>query len=349
MRLILHIGTEKTGSTAIQQHLLENRDSLTARGVRVCESLGSGNHRALVAAFMPVGAEDDYLRALAFDSEEARAAWRSETLDAFRKEVDAARDACDTLVVSSEHFHSRLLQPVSVQALADFLQPLFRDIEVLVYLRRQDEMALSFYSEKLRAGYVPPDILPLRNVQRRKAGLPPYFDFEGLLDRWASAFGEANVSPRLYQRERFTGGDVVSDFFAAAGLGAVVSRLPRAANPALSSAAQAALRLFNQRCGGNDVAVRDRHRATRHALVAHLQAQDAGDRGVLPVADEAEAFHTAFSASNARVAQRWFGREALFPEDFSSYPDAAPVTDWAAAAELLADFLAARDRPGADG
>ncbi|MEJ2523509.1 MAG: hypothetical protein P8080_11660, partial [Gammaproteobacteria bacterium] len=69
-----------------------------------------------------------------------------------------------------------------------FLQPLFEEVRVRVYLRRQDELALSFYSQKLRAGFIPPSIMPLANLKRPRQ---PYFDFDALLSRWAAVFGEA--------------------------------------------------------------------------------------------------------------------------------------------------------------
>lgn len=342
MRLILHIGTEKTGSTAIQQHLLANRAVMAEGGAHLCESAGQGNHRALVAAFMPDDFHDDFLRARKLVDRDVRDVWRERLLEAFAAEAEAARARADVFVVSSEHFHSRLLEPASVARLAAFLHPLFTEVSVLCYLRRQDEMALSFYSEKLRAGFVPPEILPLRNVRRRQGSLPPYFDFEALLDRWSDAFGPSSVAPRLYQADSLVAGDVVLDFFRVAGLGTPDARMPEAANPALCLAAQAALRRYNEMCGGQDVAARDHHRRNRQALVRYLHTQPGGDRGQLPLREEARAFYTAFAAANSRVAARWFERDRLFHENFSVYPETPQSVDWEAVAALFAGFLASK-------
>lgn len=340
MRLILHIGTEKTGSTAIQQHLVANRASLADRGVRLGESARQGNHRPLVAAFMPDDFHDDFLRVRNLVETGVRDAWREEFLDRFAAEVEAAKADADAFVVSSEHFHSRLLRAASVAQLAAFLAPLVSGISVVCYLRRQDEMALSFYSEKLRAGFVPPEILPLSNLLRLQGALPPYFDFESLLDRWSNAFGEQVMIPRLYRADCLVGGDVVQDFFRTAGLGLPDIRLPRAANPSLCQAAQSALRRYNERCGGQDVAARDRHRRERQLLVSYLEAQGGDDRGQLPTRDEARAFYRAFAAANTRVARRWFQRDCLFDEDFTAYPEVPDAVDWESVAGLFAGFLA---------
>ena len=45
--LVLHIGTEKTGTTSIQEFLKKNRDKLRKKGVYIPQSpmVGNGNHR----------------------------------------------------------------------------------------------------------------------------------------------------------------------------------------------------------------------------------------------------------------------------------------------------------------
>lgn len=345
MRLILHIGTEKTGSTAIQQHLQANRLLISEQGVHCCDTAGRGNHRALVAAFMPPDVHDDFLRGRKLVQADARSAWREAFLDAFAAEVEAAKADAESFIVTSEHFHSRLDQPAGVMELAAFLRPLFSDITVVCYLRRQVEMALSFYSEKLRAGFIPPEILPLSNVRRRVGSLPPYFDFESFLNRWSDALGERCIAPRLYQAASLDGGDVVQDFFQVAGLGSPGVRLPETANPSLCMAAQGALRRYNECCGGHDVAARDLHRQRRQRFVDYLQAQGGEDRGQLPTLQEASAFYAAFAASNSRVAERWFRRERLFDEDFSMYPEQSRSADWEAITDLFAGFLASRSTP----
>ena len=291
---------------------------------------------------MPDDFHDDFLRARGLLDSDARNAWRAEFLEAFAAEAEAAKADADVFVVSSEHFHSRLLEACSVKQLAAFLDRLFSDVSVVCYLRRQDEMALSFYSEKLRAGFIPPEILPLRNLRRRQGTLPPFFDFESLLDRWSEAFGPRRLSPRLYQTESLFHGDVVQDFFQLADLGPPEIRLPSAANASLCLAAQAALRRYNEICGGQDVAARDRHRPNRQALVAYLQAQGGQDRGQLPTREDARAFYGAFAASNNRVAARWFQRAQLFQEDFSVYPEQSQAVDWEAVASLFAGFAASQ-------
>ena len=282
---------------------------------------------------------DDYTRLHGLDDAETRAPWRSSFLAAFEEEVRNCE--AGVFVISSEHFHSRLLKSSQVASLAAFLGPLFDDIRVRVYLRRQDELALSFYSQKLRAGFIPPTILPLANVRRPRRAPPPYFDFHALLCRWADAFGEHAVHPCLYDRAALHQGDVVSDFCHFAGLPLPDVMPPEPVNTALGAPAQAALLRFNECCAG-DRDSRERHRPTRDALAAWLQVHGAGV-SVLPRRTEAEEFYAAFAEGNGAVARRWFGRELLFNEDFSRYPEEPDPVDWERAASLLAGFAASVD------
>ena len=177
MRCILHIGTEKTGSTAIQQFLYDNTDALRSQRVHICQSAGEGNNRLLSGAFMDEEKQDDFLKGLNHKDIKTRRRWKTRVLKRFEKEARKAQKKCDVFIVSSEHFHSRLFSLVEVAALAEFLTPLFDEIEVICYLRRQDQMAVSRYSQALRAGHVLGAPVP-RGDRIFEGHLPPYFDFE---------------------------------------------------------------------------------------------------------------------------------------------------------------------------
>lgn len=59
MDLIIHIGTEKTGTTSIQNGLHANRDALTQAGIYLPVSLGGHNPRQLATYAMKDGRPDD--------------------------------------------------------------------------------------------------------------------------------------------------------------------------------------------------------------------------------------------------------------------------------------------------
>ena len=115
MRIVLHIGTDKTGSTAIQQHLTLNRDWFRHKSVYIPElGFGRGNgHSAL-------------LRNL-----------DRENLEMLRGEVDAASDAgFKVFLLSWEGMNFYSLE--QIQRLRAILSGY--EISVLVYLREQADI-----------------------------------------------------------------------------------------------------------------------------------------------------------------------------------------------------------------
>ena len=336
MRCIIHIGTEKTGSTAIQAYLSSNRDALLDQGVHLCTSMGVGNNRALPAAVMSLAREDDFTRSMAFESERKRKAWCRAVLGRLKAEIREMSGQAEVFLISSEHFHSRLLSSEEVQGLHDVLAPYFDGFEIICYLRRQDRMARSLYSQALRAGYTPESTLPLARMKGRKPGnLPPYFDFASLLQRWAEAFGEDCISPLVYSRASFFGGDVVHDFLHATGLRSDRPVESQASNPALSCEAQAVLLRVNALLEGDSPPAANR---IRNTVVKYLEHKAPG-RSVLPTEGEAREYYGYFEESNSLVAQRWFDRDELFDRDFSQYPAEITVADPEKVADLLAGLL----------
>ena len=125
-RLILHIGTQKTGSTSLQKLLDERRESLLADGVLYASTRRGFKHKHL-----------------------ARAARKADlsARDALMAEFDAS--GAHTLVVSDEAFWR-----ASADAPVAFFAPLRETlrIEVVVYLRRPDLYIESLYKQTLRTG-----------------------------------------------------------------------------------------------------------------------------------------------------------------------------------------------------
>ncbi|RLA48945.1 MAG: hypothetical protein DRR04_00845 [Gammaproteobacteria bacterium] len=266
---------------------------------------------------MSLHKSDDFIRGMNLDRIEKRKSWRAKLLGKLSREVRKAARSASVFLISSEHFHSCLLTTDEVLELHAFLSTLFDEFEIICYLRRQDKMALSRYSQELRAGYAPAALLPPQNIaMEEKKVLPPYFDFEALLSRWSQAFGEASIRPRIYSKIDFVGGDVVEDFLRAIGLKANYPVKAVSRNVALSSEAQAVLLSVNKALMHEDTAEAKR---LRSALVKYLE-QNAPGKSCQPTIAEAQEFYHRFLASNNAVARRWFGEEPLFDAEFSEYP-----------------------------
>ena len=125
----LHIGTTKTGTTALQHHLSSNRDALAEQGLTYVSPAGKTSSNSLAVAMNKNRA--DALQELRADLSGQIAG---------RKTKDA--------ILSSE-----MLFGIAPDRLVDAIPALAGEpLSVLVYLRRQDRYLESNYLQKLKNG-----------------------------------------------------------------------------------------------------------------------------------------------------------------------------------------------------
>lgn len=350
-RCILHIGTEKTGSTSIQRFLAENREALADRGLYVpltlvpADAAGALNHSDLAVLAMADWRLDDALRRRRDITDAAGLArFRANAAAAFAAEIATAPAQCDTLLLSSEHCHSRVLLMHEVAALRGFLQPWAEATGILVFLRPQHELAISHHAMQLVAGVpdaepFPPLPYPDDYAGARTTDLA-YFDYARLLSRWAAFFGRDAVRPLPYP----AGGDVIDVFCEALGLSPDgLTRPPRLAS-SISPRAHRFLRQalpVVQAKGGEAAAW------IAGFLTENLRRAEPGG-GAPPSRAAAAAFLARFAEGNERVRAEWFpDRPALFPADFAAYPETTDGTplDAAEQLDLLVALLRAAAQP----
>jgi hypothetical protein len=207
------------------------------------------------------------------------------------------------------------MRPTELRRLRQLLDRWCDDYRVVLYLRRQDRARMSLHSTDLRVGGTSPD--PLGDLAFPGNG----FDYGRILDLWAAEFGQAQVSPRVYERVGPDG--LVHDFVAASGLRVPVDRLTRprvGANPALSARAQRIMREFNLLQDGP--AVTQQQQRVRLQLASVLASTFPGAPR-RPSRGDARAYVERFADDNARIADAWFGGGELFDDDFDEYPEVA--------------------------
>ncbi len=145
-KIVLHIGSEKTGTTYLQNFCSLNRDKLLNEGVYYPKTnFGEHAQFSLVAALH----ELDHGKPLEF-SPPGEYTVESEWLPLI-KECNTRTDI-HTVVLSVEHFSSRLRE----KGLSELnrLLNLFEgyEVEVLYFFRRQDDYFESWYSTHVKAG-----------------------------------------------------------------------------------------------------------------------------------------------------------------------------------------------------
>lgn len=311
MDAIVHIGVGKTGTSAIQKTLLLNRKLLKKQGfwVPLSTSRPSGRQDRLGAYALRDDVSADSRKLLKLDAS---------NLDAFRRELEASfaqelsneGAACHTAILSDEGLAS-LRTVAEVEALRNFLKPHFENIAIIAYLRRQDLHSASHHSQHVKVGRTG------RSVLRRMH----FYKYDEFLDMWESVFGDGSVQPRIFERNRMPGGDVVNDFLEACQIQCASSfEFVGNLNESLNAKASVFLTRLNETMGDAD---RPSRRKGRMRIVRYLLDAFPG-KGVRPSRSEAEDFVRLYDEANERVRERWFSeQEHLFTRSFNAYPEVA--------------------------
>jgi hypothetical protein len=191
VKLILHIGTHKTGSTALQQFLFSNPHSLAKVGI----------HYAVPASARKASRIVHLLKAN--DQRRIR--------DFFISHIEfARRKNAHTLVVSAENFYGMVLVPalhrrqpcgdlldrdhVLISRLLASIPDDVLEPKVICYFRRPDHFAESWYNQQVKYGSLFsgdfPEFLSL---------IYPALRYNDYMRRWVDIFGRANCSARMYE------------------------------------------------------------------------------------------------------------------------------------------------------
>lgn len=204
--LVLHIGTEKTGTSSIQAFLKANRESLASKGFYVPDFLATpeGNHRWLPFMFYLPEQIDDWILLQELQDKEVRQS-RLNTV-ATQIETHINRTPKMTWIVSSEHLQSRLLNSSQVDQLNEFLKVYFKKIKVIIYLRDPISTAISFWSTAVRTGSSIFSLPGPGSIANYNCA------HKSILERWSSVFGKENLVVRLFTRKQLLNNDLIFDF-----------------------------------------------------------------------------------------------------------------------------------------
>ena len=317
MKAVIHIGTAKTGTTTIQEFLHLNRAKLANQGVAYLQSPGLRNNRKLATYCMKNNKVDDQVQNLGILSDAKRNKWKAKFRQKFNREIKNLDEKISSVIISSEHFHSRLTTKDEVKNLLNILRPYFTDMKILVYLRRQDRVAVSFYSTMIRCGGTRTTVFP-ENISPNK----PYYNYYNLIERWDKVFGKQNIEIRIFDKNKFMNGDLLQDFICATGL--IKSEnfvIPEKRNERLPASLQNALILMNHSFPRyiNDIPVRFNNKLRKY-VIRELESKYKGIEK-LPTRKEALDFYGKFSDSNQKLADNYLSSGSLFSNDFSMYPE----------------------------
>lgn len=290
--IVLHIGSQKTGTTAIQEFLRINRTRLLRQeGILFPDAglLTPGHH-----------AHHNLVLGLTGDRRCTYPGPPERLFAELGDEIARARPR--QTVLTSELFFGRL-----VREGADTLRRLLgRRTMILVYLRRQDRKISSQYNLDVRSETRLTTPFDEYVRQRIRRGTEDYW---AALQPWLNAFGAENIVVVPYERSL----DTVADLSGRLGLGAGGYERPAQANPSLGDAP---LHLLWQ-CNATGMAEAERRRLARALQVVSDRLKGTPGFGAGPAMTprQRRAVLDRYAESNGRVARTFLGRDALFGDD----------------------------------
>ncbi len=243
MKAIVHIGTEKTGTTCIQQFLYLNRKKLLSEGYYFVQSPGKTNNRALPAYCIADDKFDDFFRAEGINTLQEKEEFKQSFIKKFDFELQNLPEKIHTVIISSEHFHSRLETEAEVGNVYTLLSTYFDEIKIVCYLREQAATCTSFYSTFLRAGGTESFEKFLERCKPANA----YYNYQSMLENWGRAFGQESLDISLYAEEHFLNRNLLDDFTAKIDPSLIgnVNKNVKITNESLTPGGQALVRAVN--------------------------------------------------------------------------------------------------------
>ena len=204
MKCVLHIGTEKTGTTLLQHWLYENQKALREQGVCLFDFYQ--NNRRIPAYFH--GGLDDWAKEKKIKTLKEKQRFFRGFLQQLETEFAQASNNADVFVISSEHLHSRLRTHEEVFPLYEFLSKNFEATKVVCYFRNQFDVAVSLYSTVLKFG----DTATLEHFIEGATPENYYYNYKKIADLWSGIFGKDFCDFRIYDPDRFIANDIRRDF-----------------------------------------------------------------------------------------------------------------------------------------
>jgi hypothetical protein len=200
-KLILHIGTYKTGTSYLQTVLASNRKSLSSKGIYY----PSGSFVNHSVNFFPLFDHRERLNAFTIakfgqiSKDEILANCKKYWIREFEKFKSSN---AHTFIISAELLCK--LSEKSICTMRDFIMPYFDEIKILCYARGVKSLLVSTIQELLKNGSI--------SLDRAPAVIENFMDIKSTVQAYESAFGENQVVVRPFDKNRMRNHDLLCDF-----------------------------------------------------------------------------------------------------------------------------------------
>ena len=313
-RLVLHIGTEKTGTTSIQNFSYTNRKLLQEKySILYPAKIGNQFGHTKIALLGYENSRNDDLTAANYNDSVERHKARESWIQHLKAVVH--QSTCHTVFLSSEFFQSRLASTEDLVRLKNVLEPLFSKIEVVMYVRSPLSTALSLMSEAIKNGSTNLELLPSDNIY-----IGRICNHKSTCQMWSSVFCDAKLVVKSFQREYLYKGSVVDDIFYLIGLSDLSKEgfiVPGVKNESLSLEGMYVLSMLNKFI---PKLVEGKINPIRQDLSAYISARFSSGTTYYPSGEEINSFKQKFLDSQQWIADNFWGG-SLEPWGPSLSPD----------------------------
>lgn len=295
MKLILHIGTEKTGTTSIQRFLIFNRELLNSNSILIPKTIShaDGNHRWAPVFAYDDDFEDEFTKQFLTKRPQERKELSNQKLIEFKKEISMSN--ANICIISSEHLSSRLTKIENIKKLKELFSSLFDDISIILYIRQPIEAAISLLSTLIKCGNVPKGL----NLNHFSI----YLNNLKIIKNWETVFND-NLNIKLFNRNEFIEGDLIKDFCWESKID-LTSRfkIPDKLNETLNLDQMRYLKYLNQHI---PFFINDKVNKKRRNLTQFISKRFKSSNYFLPTLEEYELFKEHFAEDNNYIRKKYF-------------------------------------------
>ena len=312
MKAFLHIGTEKTGTTTIQHFLAKNRENLLRQGYLYPSSPGKITHTKLVIFALESTKIQDIHKLHGFTNPEKVKLFKTKFKPKLIQEIKSID--VDKVIFSSEHCSSRLISKEQIKELKTLLDEMFEDIEIIIYLRRQDKFLSSSYSTAIKAGATFPFKIPSQEIIKNR------YNYYNLIRKFASIFGDNKIRVRLFESTEMLEGNLIKDFLNLLDLKLDNSyESVENLNTSLDVYCLEYIRLMTLLLGKFGEIQKTTYRNKLLTKLEEYSHQDSRKKSTILSEEMARNFMSNFYESNKKIAEMYLHRKdrKLFDDNFS--------------------------------
>lgn len=301
-KLILHIGTHKTGTTTLQSVLNLNPAALAANGIVYPKLSLKWEHAAL-------NRNAYWLNMAALERIGSTGLQEPEKIGPWRELCAAALAEDKTVLLSDERIWFNATKKGYWEAMRAIMQEVgVTEVKLVLYLRRQDLFAESLWAQFVKTGRM--QVSLSEYIAREK--VVKVCDYEAGVKRIQKVFGAENLVIRVYDRSLLAGGDTAEDFLRTIGIEdtSAFTWPEEAKNPSLTPTMTAVKLQFNRSERYREV---EKDFLSKHALL--VSAHDEERKGSFLTPQERQTFLGQYAQGN-----EWIARSCLGSEDGRLFP-----------------------------